>query len=53
VDIFLDDTSPFAVCSRILDNLLDLTELFSHLDSMSLISVFAGFDDPNILGGHL
>ena len=53
MDILLDDARPSAIGCRILDYSLDLIKLFGYLDSLSLIGVFTGLDNPNVFWRHL
>ena len=49
MNVLLDDAGASAVGGRVLYNLLDLIELFRNLDSLTLIGIFTGFDDPDVL----
>ena len=53
MDVLLDDARSSAIGSRILNYSLNLIKLFGYLDSLSLIGIFTGLDDPNVFWRHL
>ena len=53
MDVLLDDARSSAIGSRILNYSLNLINLVGYLDSLSLIGIFTGLDDPNVFWRHL
>ena len=50
MDVLLEDAGAFGAGSGIRDNLLDLIEVFGHLNALPSIRVLTWLDDPNVFG---